>query len=169
VIPDWFDSHHSLSVQNTNGPSWVASIVNAVGTSKCKNSDGGSYWSSTAIIVTWDDWGGWYDHERPLFEPYPHGGYEIGFRVPLIVVSAYTPAGFIGNKVEAFGSVVRFIEQNFGIMEGALTFTDARGRSDLTDFFSLNQPPRTFTPIKAPLSARYFLRRKPSGLPVDED
>jgi len=40
----------------------VASIVNAVGTSKCKNLDGSSYWSSTAIIVTWDDWGGSYDH-----------------------------------------------------------------------------------------------------------
>jgi len=169
VIPDSFDSDHSLSVSNTGGPSWVASIVNAVGTSPCTNPDGSSYWSSTAIILTWDDWGGWYDHEPPRIESYPYGGYEMGFRVPLIVASAYTPAGFIGNAPQSFGSIIRFIERNFGIMEGALTLADARGIDDLMEFFSLDQPPRTFTPIKAPLSARYFLTRKPSGLAVDND
>ena len=60
----------------------------------------------------------------------------MGFRVPLIVVSAYTPAGFISNSREDFGSVVRFIERNFGIMEGKLTFADARGDAgDLRRFF----------------------------------
>ncbi len=93
----------------------------------------------------------------------------MGFRVPLIVVSAYTRAGLIGNARQSFGSIIRFIERNFGIMEGALTFADARGINTLMEFFSLDQPPRTFTPIKAPLSARYFLKRKPSGLPVDND
>jgi phospholipase C len=169
VIPDSFDSDHSLDVRNTGGPSWVASIVNAVGTSPCKNPDGSSYWTSTAIIVTWDDWGGWYDHERPVLDPPPEGGYQAGFRVPLIVVSAYTPAGFIGNTVEAFGAVVRFIEGNFGIPEGVLTFADLRSHQDLMEYFSLGLPPRTFTPIKAPLSARYFLARKPSHQPVDND
>ena len=169
VIPDSFNSDHSLSVKNTGGPSWVASVVNAVGTSPCKNPDGSSYWSSTAIIVTWDDWGGWYDHEPPRIEGYPYGGYEMGFRVPLIVVSAYTPAGFIGNAPQNFGSVIRFIERNFAIIEGALTFADLRAKSDLGEFFSLGEPPRRFQRIKAPLSARHFLRRKPSGLPVDDD
>jgi phospholipase C len=93
----------------------------------------------------------------------------MGFRVPLIVVSAYTPAGFISNSSEDFGSVIRFVERNFGIMEGALTFADARGTGDLAHFFSLGQHPRPFQAIKAPLSARYFLTRKPSGLPVDDD
>jgi phospholipase C len=68
----------------------------------------------------------------------------MGFRVPLIVVSAYTPAGFISNTPEDFGSVVRFIERNFGIMEGALTFADLRSMGDLTEFFSLGDPPRPF-------------------------
>jgi hypothetical protein len=54
-------------------------------------------------------------------------------------------------------------------VEGALTFADLRSHEDLMEYFSLSQPPRTFTPIKAPLSARYFLTRKPSGLPVDDD
>ena len=97
VIPDAFDSDH-MARQKPGGPSWVASIVNAVGNSTCPNPDGSSYWDSTAIIVTWDDWGGWYDHEPPLIEAYPQGGYQMGFRVPLIVVSAYTPAGYIHNE-----------------------------------------------------------------------
>jgi phospholipase C len=121
------------------------------------------------MIVLWDDWGGWYDHEPPPIEKHPWGGYQMGFRVPLIVVSAYTPAGFISNSHEDFGSVIRFVERNFAIMEGALTFADARGGAgDLAAFFSL-QHPRPFQAIKAPLSARYFLTRKPSGLPVDGD
>ena len=169
VTPDAQDGDHMGRVTNTGGPSWVASIINAVGNSKCTNPDGSSYWSTTAIIVTWDDWGGCYDHERPFVEPYPQGGYQLGFRVPLLVVSAYTPRGFISNFREDFGSVVRFVERNFGIMEGALTFADARADSDLREFFSLGNPPRQFQPINAPLSAKYFLSAKPSGLPVDDD
>ena len=168
VIPDLFNSDHMDGLKNIGGPSWVASIYNAVGNSKCTNPDGSSYWKSTAIIVTWDDWGGWYDHEPPRIEAYPQGGYQMGFRVPLIVASAYTPAGFISNTPEDFGSIVRFVEQNFKIMEGALTFADLRSTSDLTEFFSLGTA-RKFQPIKAPLSAKHFLSAKPSGLSVDDD
>ena len=170
VTPDGLNSDHMGNVKNTGGPSWVASIVNAVGNSPCTNpSDGSSYWDSTAIIILWDDWGGWYDHEPPTIEASPQGGYQIGFRVPLIVMSAYTPPGFISNSPEDFGSVVRFIERNFGIMEGALTFADARGTGDLTEFFSLGTPPRRFKAINAPLSASDFLSAKPSGIPPDDD
>ena len=169
VTPDGANSDHSGHVNNTGGPSWVASIVNAVGTSTCKNPDGSSYWGSTAIIVVWDDWGGWYDHEPPTIKAYPQGGYQMGFRVPLIVASAYTPAGFISNSPEDFGSVVRFIERNFGIVEGALTFADLRSSSDLMEFFSLGNPPRPFQAIKAPLSARHFLSAKSSGVAPDDD
>jgi hypothetical protein len=65
--------------------------------------------------------------------------------------------------------VVRFVEWNFGITEGSLTFADARGTGDLTEFFSLSAHPHHFRPIKAPLSASYFLNAKPSGLPPDDD
>jgi hypothetical protein len=55
-------------------------------------------------------------------------------------------------------------------MEGVLTFADSRGGvGDLRSFFSLSDPPRQFRPINAPLSAKYFLTRKPSGLPVDDN
>jgi phospholipase C len=56
VIPAGAYSDHAHS-NDGSGPSWVASIVNAIGNSP--------YWSNTAIIVTWDDWGGWYDHVAP--------------------------------------------------------------------------------------------------------
>jgi phospholipase C len=169
VIPDGSNSDHSGNVAAVGGPSWVTAIVNAVGTSACLNPDGSSYWNTTAIIVTWDDWGGWYDHEPPPIEAYPQGGYQMGFRVPLIVVSAYTPAGSVSNLQEDFGSVLRFIESNFGFIEGALGFADLRGSGDLMEFFNLGQKPRPFQPIAAPLSVQYFLNTKPSGLPPDND
>jgi phospholipase C len=58
VIPDEANSDHPGSGSDT-GPSWVASVVNAIGDSP--------YWSSTAIVITWDDWGGFYDHVKPKF------------------------------------------------------------------------------------------------------
>ncbi len=169
VIPDGTNSDHMGNVRNTGGPSWVAQIVNAVGTSACTNSDGSSYWNSTAIIVTWDDWGGWYDHEAPAIEAPPQGGYQMGFRVPLIVVSALTPAGFISNSPEDFGSIARFIEQNFGVSEGVLTFADQRSAGDLAEFFTTGHAARSFHQIRAPLSREYFLKSKPSGIPPDTD
>jgi len=67
------------------GPLLVASIVNTIGAS--------SYWPNTAIFVTWDEWGGLYDHVAPptLFF---HGS-ELGFRVPLLVISLYAKQGYV--------------------------------------------------------------------------
>ena len=62
---------------NGSGPSWVASVVNKIGQSK--------YWNDTAIFVTWDDWGGWYDPIMPQI----YNSYELGFRYPLLVISPY--------------------------------------------------------------------------------
>ena len=70
VIPNGKASDHAGNTQDL-GPSWVASIVNAIGMSP--------YWADTAIIVTWDDWGGWYDHVPPA---QVRTSYEYGLRVP---------------------------------------------------------------------------------------
>jgi phospholipase C len=166
--PTAANSDHALSNRG-GGPSWVASIVNAIGNSTCKNPDGSSYWNSTAIFITWDDWGGWYDHEPPTLLPLPQGDYQYGFRVPLIVVSAYTDAGYIDNKRYDFGSILRYIERNFGIAEGALLFADARATNNLTPFFHLKQLPRPFVPISAPLSASHFLLDKTPPADPDDD
>jgi phospholipase C len=167
VIPSaHYSDHPGHDHPNTGGPSWVSSIVNAIGQSPCVDIVNGrtlTYWQDTAIFVTWDDWGGWYDHEPPTLLSTPQqgqGDYQYGFRVPLLVVSAYTPAGFVSNRRNDFGSILRFAEQNFGIPEGALNFADARAANDLTEFFQLDQSPRTFQVIPAPLDAQFFLHDK---------
>lgn len=168
VIPTGQNSDHPFG--NTGGgPSWVASIVNAIGTSKCKNADQSSYWDSTAILVTWDDWGGWYDHEAPQFLPYPEGGFQFCFRVPFLFISAYTPKNLISNTRNDFGSVVRFVERNFGIAEGALTFADSRSTNDLREFVDETQAPRRFRKIRARLSAKHFVEDKSVPVPPDEE
>jgi phospholipase C len=189
AIPTGFNSDHADG--NTGGgPSWVASIVNAIGNATA--CDGGTgYWNDTAIIITWDDWGGWYDHESPQILSSIQGDYERGFRVPLIVVSAYTPAGYINNNRLDFGSILRFIEENFGLEPGALNFADARTDQDLGGFFNIpvspsdllmspealvqsaaaSKPttPRKFVKIKAPKDAYFFIHDKRSPTPPDDD
>jgi phospholipase C len=168
VVPTGQNSDHA-GYNSTGGPAWVASIVNAVGQSTCKNSDGSTYWNSTAILILWDDWGGWYDHEPPTILAQPQGDYQYGFRVPLMFVSAYTPAGYIDNSRHDFGSMIRFVESNFGITPGILTFADARASDSLSGFFNLNSTPRPFVSIPARLSAHFFLNDNSAPEDPDDD
>ena len=168
VTPNGGSSDHPGSASSTGGPSWVASVVNAVG--NAASCDGGAgYWSDTAILITWDDWGGWYDHEPPTILPAPFGDYQYGFRVPLVVVSAYTPAAYSNNERLDFGSMLRFIEGVFNIPEGALAFADARATSDLSQFFNFTALPRSFQPIPAPLDGAFFINDKRPAEPPDSD
>ncbi len=168
VIPKGQNSDHAGGSKG-GGPAWVASIVNAIGQSACKNRDGSTYWNSTAIFITWDDWGGWYDHQAPPILFGVQGDYQYGFRVPLLVVSAYTPAGYISNNLYDFGSILRFIELNFGVTEGALGFADARAANDLTDFFNLHLAPRPNVPIPASRTVQDFLNDKTPATDPDDD
>jgi hypothetical protein len=166
VIPTGQNSDHANS-NDGGGPSWVAAIVNAIGNSTACDSSTG-YWKNTAIIITWDDWGGWYDHEPPTILGQPGGDYQYGFRVPLIVVSAYTPEGFIDNQRYDFGSVLRFVQHNFGLTEGALNFADARASNDLTTFFQLKQTPRQYRTILAPKKGSFFIHDKRKATDPDD-
>ena len=166
VTPSGQNSDHPKS--NTGGgPSWVASIVNAIGNNK-KCNDGELYWNNTAVLVTWDDWGGWYDHEPPTILAGAEGDFQYGFRVPFMFVSAYTQAGTINNDRLDFGSVLRFVEHNFDIAEGALDFADARADKDLSDFFNLKLVARPFQTIPAALDANYFLNDKTPATDPDD-
>ncbi|MGA9473378.1 MAG: alkaline phosphatase family protein [Terriglobales bacterium] len=166
AIPTGVNSDHG---SNYGGPDWVASIINAVGNSPCTNPDGTSYWDTTAIVVTWDDWGGWYDHVPPPIAQSPQGGYEMGFRVPLIFVSAYTPAGYIDNLNYDFGSILRFIENNFDLGEGALGFADSRSSTDFSTFYNLGQAPRPFKAIPTVKSGLEFLFDNTPDTDPDDD
>ena len=66
-----------------------------------------------------------------------------------------------------FGTILRFLEKNYGIAEGALGFADARSTTDLTEFFNLDQVPRVFQTIPARLDANFFVNDKSE--PTDPD
>jgi phospholipase C len=137
VMPGDTWSDHAGKHGTAKGPSWVAAIVNAIG--------GSAYWKDTAIFVTWDDWGGWYDHVAPPIDNF----YELGFRVPLIVISPYARQGYVSKKQHEFGSILAFTEETFGIAKGSLHGTDQRA-DDLTDAFDFTQKARAFKHIDAP-------------------
>ena len=162
VIPSGQNSDHAGTLTNTGGPSWVASIVNAIGNS--------SYWKNTAIIITWDDWGGWYDHVPPpklINDGTSWGsGYIYGFRVPLIVVSAYAKPAYISHVNHDFGSVLNLIEGTFGL--ASLGYADAYA-DDLSDCFDFNQTPIVFRTINAPKNAAYFLNDRSPQTDPDDD
>jgi phospholipase C len=158
VIPTGQYSDHPTG-NDGSGPSWIAAIVNRIGSSPC------GYWKNTAILVTWDDWGGWYDHEAPELI----SDYQYGFRVPLLFISAYTHAGSVENERADFGSILRFVEHNWGIEEGALNVADRRATNNLTSFVNFNHHPRAFKTIPAPLPPSHFLKsHEPLQAPDDE-
>jgi phospholipase C len=151
VIPPRASSDHDM-LSDGSGPSWVSAVVNAVGESQ--------YWNNTAIIVTWDDWGGFYDHVPPP------GGFinsnEPGLRVPLLVISPYAKKKYISHTFYTFGSVLRFVETVFklptiGSLAGKEYADGHRGINDMTDCFDFTQAPSAFTPIQAPLDINYFM------------
>ena len=161
VIPGGLESDHPRG-NDGSGPSWVASVVNAIGNSP--------YWSNTAIIITWDDWGGWYDHVPPpqlINDGTSWGsGYVYGFRVPLVVVSPYAKQGYISHVTHDFGSILKFVEATFNLP--SLGYADAAA-DDLSDCFNFAQTPTQFQTIAAPLDADYFLNdRRPPTDPDDD-
>ena len=167
VTPTGANSDHAGA--SSGGPDWVASIVNAIGESRCTNPDGSSYWNTTAIVITWDDWGGWYDHVPPALLGFPEGGYQMGFRVPLIFVSAYTPVGYIDNTPGDFGTILRFIESNFGLGEGGLGFADARATTNLSQFYDLRITPRKFQPVPSSKTPLDFVNDRTPPTDPDDD
>ena len=161
VIPDAQNSDHPGYSSKDTGPSWVSSVVNAIGKSQ--------YWNSTAVIVVWDDWGGFYDPVAPPFVD-DQGG--AGFRVAMLVVSPYvkigsgSQGGYVSHTVYGFGSIIRFIEDTWNL--GRLGTTDQSSTS-ISNMFDFNQAPRPFKTISARYSETFFLRQPPSGLPVDTE
>ena len=167
ITPAGQYSDHPLN--SGQGPSWVAAIVNAIGTN-ANCDDGTGYWKDTVIFITWDDWGGWYDHVHPIFEKSANQrDYQLGFRVPLLVVSAYsTKPGYISNLDYDFGSILKAIEGIFGL--DTLGLADQRATNDLHDFFNFKQSATPYKVIPAPLSATFFLNNiKTEVAPPDTD
>src|SRR5271156_2416102 len=160
VIPTGQDSDHALS-NNGCGPSWVTSIVNAIGNSE--------YWSNTAIVLTWDDWGGWYDHVPPAVISSGSSwgsGYVYGFRVPMVVLSPYAKAAYVSHVTHDFGSILKFIETNFNLP--LLGFGDAPA-DYLSDIFNFSQTPLVFQTITPPSNTASCLADPSPATDQDDD
>ncbi|MGB2875408.1 MAG: alkaline phosphatase family protein [Gaiellaceae bacterium] len=100
----------------TNGQAFVTHVINSVMQSP--------NWSSTAIFVAWDDWGGFYDHVVP-----PRVDAQgFGLRVPALVISPYARSGYIDHQRASFDAYVKFIEDDF--LGGARLDPATDGRPD---------------------------------------
>jgi len=146
VIPNQRASEHGPHSIGL-GQAYVTRIINAI--------MAGPNWSSTAIFLTWDDWGGRYDHVRP-----PHvdrNGY--GLRVPSLVISPYARPGFIDHQTLSFDAFNKFIEDDFLSGQRIDPKTDGRPDprpdvresepilGDLSKDFDFSQPPAAPLPL----------------------
>ena len=151
IVPDWSHSDHPGA--GGEGPDWVASIVNAIGNSP--------FWKSTAIFISWDDWGGWYDH----VDPPKMDAMGPGFRVPLLVVSPWAKHGYVSHHFHEASGFIKFIEYNFDL--GTLGARDA-GADYYSDCFDYKQSIAPYSQIKTNVTTDQLIREKPSGAPDDD-
>jgi len=157
VTPDAQDSDHPGSGSDT-GPSWVGTVVNAIGNSPD--------WNSTVIFVVWDDWGGWYDNVPP-----PQLDFKgLGIRVPCIIISPYAKKGYVDHTQYEFGSFLHFSEQVFGLRAlgpASAGYTDQRANS-IFNAFDFMQKPRPFVHIATPYPKSFFMNH-PQSMRAPDD
>ncbi len=164
VIPNGRVSEHPPGLV-TAGQTYVTGVINAIMRSP--------EWQSTAIFLTWDDWGGFYDHVKPPRAD--RSGY--GIRVPALVISPYARQGFIDHQTLSFDAYVKFIENDFLGGQRIDPATDGRPDSrpgvrenspllgDLAADFDFSQPARS--PTLLPLNPTTdLLAPAPAPLPL---
>jgi phospholipase C len=108
------------------GENWTVRQLNAV--------MNGPDWNSTAVFLTWDDFGGFYDHVPPPTVDI----YGLGPRVPLIIISPYSKKGHISHTTYEFSSFLTFVEHRFSLR--SLTDRDLKA-NDMLDSFDFSQSP----------------------------
>jgi len=113
------------------GQNWTIQVIDAIMRSPM--------WEDTAIFLTWDDFGGFYDHVPPV----RLDRFGLGIRVPMLTISPYAKQGYIDSTLGEFSSVLRFIENNWGLTQ--LTRRD-RIANDMSYNFDFTQPERGATP-----------------------
>jgi len=115
------------------------------------------YWSSSAIVLTWDDYGGWYDNASP-----PQvDQYGFGFRVPALIISPYARQGFVDNTVTEFASTLKLVETVFHLP--SLGTRDLKA-DDLLEAFNFNQSPRAPLILPGPFIANHYPLEYPGGV-----
>jgi phospholipase C len=154
ITPTCANSDHAGCNSDT-GPSWVTSVVNAIGESQ--------FWDTTAIFILWDDPGGWFDPVAPQY--LDNDG--LGDRVPLLVISPYAKQNYVSHVNYEFGSILRFTEDQFGLKR--LGVSDSRANSPQGDCFNFSQSPRRFVPFSSSHTRSYFLHQPPDIRPPDTE
>ncbi len=138
-----FSEHPASSI--TAGMEYVTSLVNAVMQSP--------YWANTAIFISWDDWGGFYDHLPPPvvdMDPTQYPVLGFGFRVPAIMISAYAKPGYIDHSVLSTDSYATFFENLFmgGARLDPVKLGEPDNRPDIRDeLTSITLPDGSTAPI----------------------
>ena len=125
IVPSGASEHPPGSVQS--GEKFSKGLIQALLRS--------TSWNSSAFLLTWDDWGGWYDHVKP--PQVDNFGY--GFRVPALLVSTYARRGYIDNTQLDYTSILKFIEDNWNL--APLADRDAHANS-FVSAFDFSQAPR---------------------------
>ena len=131
----------------TTGMQWTVDQVNAIVK--------GGLWGRTAIFITWDDWGGWYDHVDPpnietwkLATPvssYKGTQFRYGSRVPCLVLGPYAKSGYVSKMLHSHVSLVKFCENLYGLP--AINQRDAQA-DDMSDCVNFQQTPAQPPPPK---------------------
>jgi len=166
VIPKSTWSDHPTKA--SAGPNWVTWLVNTIGESP--------YWNNTTIIVTWDDWGGWYDHYQPPSGVAPNQAIincatngslrtpaSCGFRVPMVVIGPYVKSGYVDTSItNAAGSILLYIEHTFNLptltparTTGELGTADTWTKDDLMNMMNFSQA-NGFVPQPTTTPSSYF-------------
>jgi phospholipase C len=128
-IPDCGTSEHPPARPDC-GMDYVSYLVDSVMNSP--------YWMSTAIVVTWDDYGGFYDHVAP---PMVDSNGE-GFRVPTLIISPFAKHGYIDHTPYEFGSLLSLVESNFGLPSLGARDAVGIGKNNLMSSFDFSQSPQ---------------------------
>jgi phospholipase C len=153
-VPD-FTEHPPFNP--TTGELWVVSIINSVMKS--------SYWPTTAIFITWDEGGGFYDHVTPPKEFTVNHSFTqelvgLGQRVPLLVISPYSKENFVSSTLLSHLSLLHFVEYNWNLP----SLNDLVAHSNLPlDFFNFSQAPRTPIILAPPIIYPIALQTQPSA------
>ena len=141
IIPDFQDSEHPPEPLD-QGMWYVTKVINALMKSP--------YWGNTAIFLTWDDYGGFFDHVPP-----PEvDAYGFGPRVPMIVISPYAKAHYVSHYDYDFTSVLKFVEERWSLPH--LTARDDRA-NDMRDCFDFFAPPLAASVIPVPMDIHSHL------------
>jgi len=134
--PTGLSEHPVESVKD--GQHWTAQQVDAVVK--------GGLWPNTVVFITWDDWGGWYDHVNPpVVEKWRDGTpFRYGSRVGCLVLSPYAKAAYISHALHSHLSLIKFCEKTFGLPP-----INARDRAadDMSDCFDFTQKPLAPPPL----------------------